>query len=430
MILNWTEDPSRTMAWLNDIPVPGSQSCKGKEPEQAEWTKQTELNQHSSIMIDGDEEEEPSWHEVTLEDFLRYIHEKPEWLYRKLWLIHEQFEDVIEDCEAWLAESELSGQAKDGKVVLVKSWLDETTERLTQMTLDRDAYANKIAYDTLHPVGHTTAGGRSSSKSAKIPDPLLLTDGNEPWFEDWLLLMTQKLEANHDHYDSPQLCHAYVASHCDGKACKHITPWLWSKSVNLYEDSTDMLEHLKTIYDDLNWVTTVKNQFWQLYMKTTDWFHDFLSEFLYLTAEAGISDDDLKDELYHQLTTKLQELTMAEINSNGTFRQFTSFCSQTTSCLEVMSHWIQKNQQYTNSQGHMGTNASPNTSPTVKKETRTLSLMTTAQMNDRSQLMHEGKCFNCHEHGHLSIDCPKKQKSDLKELEQPAEQNQNDSENT
>ena len=131
--------------------------------------------------------------------------------------------------------------------------------------------------------------------------------------------MTQKLEANHDHYNSPQLHYAYVASYCDGKACKHITPQLWSKSVNLYEDSSNMIEHLKTIYDDLNWVTTVKNQFWQLYMKNTDWFHDFLSEFLYLATEASISNDNLKDELYHWITTKLQELTIPEINSNSTF---------------------------------------------------------------------------------------------------------------
>ena len=155
---------------------------------------------------------------------MNYVHEKPEWLYGKLRMIHERFEDVIEDREARLAESELSGQAKDGEIVLMKNRLEETTERLNQMTLDRDAYANKIAYDTLHHVDHTTAGGRSSSKSAKIPDPPLLTDGKEPRFEDWLLLMTQKLEANHDHYDSPQLCCAYVASHCDGKACKHIMP--------------------------------------------------------------------------------------------------------------------------------------------------------------------------------------------------------------
>ena len=115
-------------------------------------------------------------------------------------------------------------------------------------------------------------------------------------------------------------------------------PSLQSKSVNLYKDSVDMLKHLKTIYDNPNWVTTVKNQFWQLYIKITNWFHDFLSEFLYLAAKAGISDNNLKDKLYYWITTKLQELTIAEINSNRSFRQFTSFCSQTASHLEVMSH--------------------------------------------------------------------------------------------
>ena len=417
------------MARPNDIPAPGSQPYTGKEPER---TERTEPNRRSSIMIDGDEEES-NRHEVTFEDFLNYIREKPEWLYGKLRLIHERFEDVVEDCEARLAESELSGQSKDGEIVLMKNRLDETTERLNQMTLDRDAYANKIAYDTLHPVDHATAGARSSSKSAKIPDPPLLTDGKEPRFEDWLLLMTQKLEANHDHYDSPQLRRAYVASRCDGKARKHITPRLRSESVNPYEDSVDMLEHLKTIYDDPNRVTTAKNQFRQLYMKTTDRFHDFLSEFLYLAAEAGVSDDDLKDELYHRITTKLQELTMAEINSNGSFRQFTSFCSQTASRLEVMSHRIQKNRQYTSAQGRMGAASSTTTSATIKKEPGTPSpTNSTVRTNDRSQLMREGKCFNCHERGHLSIDCPKKQKSDLEELERPTEQNQttqNDSEN-
>ena len=36
-------------------------------------------------------------------------------------MIHEQYEDVIEDREARLADSELNGQAKDGKIVLMKN---------------------------------------------------------------------------------------------------------------------------------------------------------------------------------------------------------------------------------------------------------------------------------------------------------------------
>ena len=58
------------------------------------------------------------------------------------------------------------------------------------MTLDQDIYTNKIAYDTLHPVDHTTASRWFFSKSAKIPDSSLLTDEKEPQFEDWLLLIT------------------------------------------------------------------------------------------------------------------------------------------------------------------------------------------------------------------------------------------------
>ena len=115
------------MAWLNDIPGPSSQPHKGKEPE---WTEQTELNWCSSIVIDGNEEEELNWCEVTFEDFLRYIHEQPEWLYEKLQIIHKQYKDVIEDCKAWLADSELNGQTKDSKVVLMKKQLKETAKHL------------------------------------------------------------------------------------------------------------------------------------------------------------------------------------------------------------------------------------------------------------------------------------------------------------
>ena len=74
------------MARPNDIPGPSSQPHKGKEPEQTKWT---EPNQRSSIMIDGDEEEEPNWYKVIFEDFLRYIYKQSEWLYRKLWMIHK-----------------------------------------------------------------------------------------------------------------------------------------------------------------------------------------------------------------------------------------------------------------------------------------------------------------------------------------------------
>ena len=108
--------------------------------------------------------------------------------------------------------------------------------------------------------------------------------------------------------------------------------------MNPYTDSKDMLDHLKAIYDDPTCVVTAKNQFRQLYMKTSDKFHGFLSEFLYLAVEAGVAEDDWKYELYYKLTTKLQKLCISESIKYGTFQEFSSVVSQTASRLQVINH--------------------------------------------------------------------------------------------
>ncbi|ODM14961.1 hypothetical protein SI65_09713 [Aspergillus cristatus] len=184
-----------------------------------------------------------------------------------------------------------------------------------------------------------------------------------------------------------------------------------------------MLDHLKTIYDDPNHVTTAKHQFRQLHMKVNDKFHEFLSEFLYLAAEAGVAEDDWKDELYTKLTTRLQELCISDRIKDGTFQEFSSAVSQTASFLEVINHRTQKNRTFTSSKAMKGTGR-PGT--TVKKEpTPSRSTSPTsaphARNASRDQLMKEGRCFHCQGHGHLARDCPARSPtSELKELEQKA----------
>ena len=303
-------------------------------------------NRQSSIFIDGDENEGQRM--VTLE-FQQFVSEKPEWLYEKLRLIHHRYQECLEERGVHLAEKELQGQTKDGEIVLLCQEMENVKQQLAEVKAERDAFGSQIA--RLMMGG--TNGHQSSSapapvvrKSTKIPDPPMLTGGKEPQFEDWLLLMTQKLAANADHFDTPQLRMAYVASRCKGKARKHLTPRMRDDALNPYTDSKDMLNHLKTIYDDPNRVTTAKHQFRQLYMKNGDKFHDFLSEFLYLAAEAGVAEDSWKDELYIKLTTKLQELCITESYKDGPFQEFSSAVSQTASLLEVISHRNQRNRTF------------------------------------------------------------------------------------
>lgn len=379
---------------------------------------------------------------VTLEEFLQFVSEKPEWLYEKLCSIHQQYEECIDEQGVQRAERELQGRTKDGEIALLRCELEEVREQLqdridndehvqrelAETRSERDAYSRQIAKMAMQltnsgnqePMPTTT----SVRKTTKIPDPPMLTDGKEPQFEDWLLLMTQKLAANADHFDNSQLRMAYVASRCEGKARKHITPRMREDAMNPYTDSKDMLNHLKTIYDDPNRIATAKHRFRQLYMKASDKFHEFLSEFLYLAAEADVAEKDWKDELYTKLTTRLQELCIADRIKDNTFQEFSSAVSQTASFLEVISHQAQRKRTFTlNKDMSKGTNRA---GTTFKKEP-TPSRSTTPHTNnaERDRLMKEGRCFHCQEHGHLAHDCPTKAStSELKELAQKAPVNE------
>lgn len=383
-------------------------------------------NRRSSIMIDGEDGE--AQHMVTLEEFLQFVSEKPEWLYEKLRLIHQRYEECLEDYEVHRAERELHDKGQDGDIAVLHQKLEDVEQQLTEVKSERDIFGSQIARLMMNGANsHQSSPAPALQKTTKIPDPPMLTDGKEPRFEDWLLLMSQKLTANADHFNIPQLRIAYIASRCESKARKHITPRMRDDAMNPYTDSKDVLDHLKTIYEDPNRVATAKHQFRQLYMKTSDKFHEFLSEFLYLAAEADVAEKDWKDELYTKLTTRLQELCISDRIKDGTFQEFSSAASQTASFLEVINHRNQKSRVFTpNKDTNRGANRS---GTTIKKEPiLSRSSSPTAPQTSgagRDQLMKEGRCFHCQEHGHLARDCPTKAAtSELKELEQKAPENE------
>lgn len=398
-------------------------------------------NRRSSIFIDDDENEK--WHMVTLEEFLQFASEKPEWLYKKLRLIHQRYEECLDEQGVHRAEREFQDNIKDGEIALLRLELEEVKgqlqdrignyehvrQQLAESESECDAYSRRIAKMTIQLTNsgnwEPTPATTSVRKTTKISDPPVLTDGKEPRFEDWLLLISQKLAANADHFDTPQLRKAYVVSRCEGKARKHIIPRMRDDAMNPYTDSKDMLNHLKTIYDDPNRVTTAKHQFRQLYMKASDKFHNFLSEFLYLAVEAGVAEHDWKDELYHKLTTELQKLCITASIQNSSFQEFSSAVSQTASRLEVINHRTQRNRSFAPSNRDTTNKGTSQSGTAVKKEPTPSqgTSPTTQRMGnaEHDRLMKEGRCFHCQEHGHLARDCPTKAStSELKELEQKA----------
>jgi hypothetical protein len=59
--------------------------------------------------------------------------------------------------------------------------------------------------DQLDQLKQGTLPESSAKKLIKIPNPPILTNGKDPQFDDWLLLMKEKLRANADYFNIIEL---------------------------------------------------------------------------------------------------------------------------------------------------------------------------------------------------------------------------------
>ena len=117
------------------------------------------------------------------------------------------------------AERELHDKGQDGEIAVLHQKLEDVEQQLTEVKSERDMFGSQIAQLMMNGANsHQYSPAPALQKTTKIPDLPMLTDGKEPQFEDWLLLMSQKLTANADHFNIPQFCIAYIASCCEGKA--------------------------------------------------------------------------------------------------------------------------------------------------------------------------------------------------------------------
>ena len=164
------------------------------------------------------------------------------------------------------------------------------------------------------------------TKSTKLPNPPMLMDGHAAEFNInmWESKMVKKLTANTDHYLTEVLHMAYVDSHVDGKAYKHLAARSKIGAQKPFATAKKMFEILQKAYGDVNQAHTAMNKFQDL--KMTKDFNSFWAEFQILALELDHNEATLISELKYKLTSSLSRAMADSVSQLKNIHEYAQQC--------------------------------------------------------------------------------------------------------
>ena len=88
---------------------------------------------------------------------------------------------------------------------------------------------------------------------AKQPDPPLLSDGKEPTYTSWSILIHAKLWDNDDYFPSEESKLTYFYGCTTGDAQAHLEPQFEDGTPNPFCMVNEVMAHLAAIYQNPMW---------------------------------------------------------------------------------------------------------------------------------------------------------------------------------
>ena len=277
---------------------------------------------------------------------------------------------------------------------------------------------------------------RRSHRPRQDPSPDQ-SDGKDPLYESWELLVRAQLIKNADHFPTPLDRRMHVFGLTTGDAQAHLLPQMQEGPFQ-WIDSEDMIRRLRTCYTNPDAKRDARVKYGDMRMGITENYWDFRTSFLHLAGRGGVSVEDQFIDFFLKLTPELRKACASVRNTWHTFTEMNDSILSTFNELESVRkvESRRKDRAAVYAAGATpGATTGASSAKTLPSQ-RTAGLLTYSRQGTpsgtpatryatpaRSTTLVDKpiRCYNCVNLGHWSKDCSEPRKVRLQEIEEDSD---------
>ncbi len=242
--------------------------------------------------------------------------------------------------------------------------------------------------------------GNDHHKFVKLSNSLIFIETDDSIWETWNIKIADKLDVNANHYSTEKIRIAYVIFRLEGNADQQIYAKRRVDAFSFYQSLSELLKHLKEIYEDENLIRKCRCKYVAL-KQLNKLFSSFYSEFTRIFSFLNYDDITLMNNIQNKINNHLQNalsVCLIEFSSLNKLKIF----------LQNVNNKQQVNYQLRDEQWTVKSIAaskkrfvSSSTSASTTSYVRLATFFTLESEWSRMSII----CFNCKVSSHLSKNC-------------------------